>query len=1070
MAVALEQFVKQLEDSGVISSGRLASYLPPQAHPKDAQELARELVRQKHLTKFQAQEIYQGRAKSLILGNYTILDRIGAGGMGQVFKAEHRRMKRIVAVKMLPKNVTKDAAAVARFQREVEAAARLSHANIVAAYDADEADGVHFLAMEYVEGSDLSALVKKNGPFPPAKAVNYVLQAARGLEFAHAEGVVHRDIKPANLLLDKKGAVKILDMGLARIDSGGAVAAQAELTGTGAVLGTVDYMAPEQALSTKHADARADIYSLGCSLYYLLVGKAIYGGDTLMAKLLAHRESPIPALGAGVPEQVEAVFQKMVAKTVEDRYQTMSQVVVDLEKCGSGQPESLSIQQSAGTDFDNDALTFLRDIPALTTQKPQPKPTGPLSLRERARVRAGAKMAAIFSLFRRSRRSPHPGAPPGSLSQRERGAFETGKGRKKLILGAAGAAVFGIVILAAVVLKMRTRDGTLVVEVDQPGAVVQVLSEKGKVEISRPGEKGILTIAVDPGRHRLKVTKDGFQFFAQDFQMESGGKETIHATLVPAGEGVARPKGPAFEQWLQDVAALPAEKQVEAVIKKLQEFDPGFDGKETHKIEGGAVTELQFISDSVADISPVRALQRLKSLNCSGSGPGKGKLSDLSPVKRMPLTELRCDNSGVCDLSPLNGMPLSYLECSGLPELSDLSPLKGMPLTGLDCNGTTKLSDLSPLQGMPLTHLHLVGTRVSDLSPLRGMPLTGLDCSGITKLPDLLPLESCDKLRTLRLHSTKVAASAVAALQKALPECKIEWDDPAKAATPPKAPNAGPDHKSIATLNDPAFQQWLKGVAALPAEKQVEAVIKKLQELNPGFDGKEAHKIEVGAVTELQFISANVTDISPLRALQRLRNLNCYGSFPNRGKLSDLSPLKGMPLTELNCGWTRVSDLSPLKGMALAFLACNNTQVSELSPLRGMPLAGLDCRYTRVSDLSPLNGMSLTWLYCGGTPVSDLLLLKGMPLTRLDCSETSVSNLSPLRGMPLTDLNCHGMPKLSDLSPLESCGKLRALLLQGSKVTAAAVAALQKALPECKIEWPVEGQFYTPGAASSATK
>ena len=185
----------------------------------------------------------------------------------------------------------------------------------------------------------------------------------RGLEFAHGEGVVHRDIKPANLLVDKKGTVKILDMGLARIDGAGDTATQAELTGTGAVLGTVDYMAPEQALSTKHVDGRADIYSMGCTLHYLLTAHAAYDGDTLMAKLLAHREQPIPSLGAEVPDEVQAVFEKMVAKKVQDRYQTMSEVVAALEQCNSGRQTSVSFQQSVDTNLDADVLTFLRDAP-----------------------------------------------------------------------------------------------------------------------------------------------------------------------------------------------------------------------------------------------------------------------------------------------------------------------------------------------------------------------------------------------------------------------------------------------------------------------------------------------------------------------------------------------------------------------------------------------------------------------------------------------------------------------------------------------------------------------------------
>ncbi len=358
MDVALKEFVSQIEDSGILLPGMLEDFLPPKAPPQDVHQLARELIKRRQLTKFQAQEIYRGKAKSLLLGNYTILDKVGAGGMGEVFKAEHRRMKRIVAIKMLPKSLMKTAAAVARFQREVEAASKLLHPNIVSAFDADEANGVHFLVMEFVEGADLSALVKKNGPLSIEQAVNCVLQAAKGLEAAHKKGIVHRDVKPANVLLDNEDTIKLLDMGLARLQGriSGDATTQAELTGSGMMMGTVDYMAPEQALDSKRADARADIYSLGCTLYYLLTGKPMYGGNTPIERLLAHREQPIPGLpcrGDTISQQVEAVFRKMVAKKVEDRYQSVSDVLTDLERCVSGRtPMAITLRASAPSAAD----------------------------------------------------------------------------------------------------------------------------------------------------------------------------------------------------------------------------------------------------------------------------------------------------------------------------------------------------------------------------------------------------------------------------------------------------------------------------------------------------------------------------------------------------------------------------------------------------------------------------------------------------------------------------------------------------------------------------------------------
>src|SRR5262245_15743550 len=344
MAVSLQVFLEQLTESQLLAAvevEQLVGALPEEKRPADGEQLARELVRQKKLTAYQAKVIYQGKGKNLVLGNYRILDKLGQGGMGMVLKAEHRRMDRIVALKVLAPQVVKDKDALARFLREVKAAARLTHPNIVTAFDADEVKGTHFLVMEYVEGVDLASHVRQHGRLSPDKAVSCLLQAARGLEYAHRHGVIHRDIKPNNLLLDREGNVKILDMGLARLDQ--EAFAQTELTGTGQVMGTVDYMSPEQAVDTKHAGAQSDIYSLGCTLYFLVAARHVYEGQTVMSKLLAHREAPIPTLaglasglsGSPLVNALDAIFRKMVAKHPGDRQASMAEVIEELEQCAS---------------------------------------------------------------------------------------------------------------------------------------------------------------------------------------------------------------------------------------------------------------------------------------------------------------------------------------------------------------------------------------------------------------------------------------------------------------------------------------------------------------------------------------------------------------------------------------------------------------------------------------------------------------------------------------------------------------------------------------------------------------
>jgi serine/threonine-protein kinase len=364
MAQSLEHFRQQIVDSGLLSGVELGDWLdglPADQRPSDAEQLARELVRHKKLTVWQVKAIYQGQGKSLLMGNYVVLDKLGQGGMGVVLKARHRRMNRLVALKVLAPGATNSAPAIKRFHREVQAAARLEHPNIVTAYDADEAGGKHFLVMQFVDGCDLASLVKQEGRLPVEKAVGCVVQAARGLEYAHQHGVVHRDIKPANLLLQRDGTLKILDMGLARLDAD--ATGRSQLTGTGQIMGTVDFMPPEQAVDTKRADERADIYSLGITLWYLLVGQAPYRGDTMMSRLLAHRDEPIPSLRevrSDIPAAVDALFRRMVAKLPEDRYQSMTEVIAALEGCRmSGAAPELAEGQS-DDQLLNDFLNSLR--------------------------------------------------------------------------------------------------------------------------------------------------------------------------------------------------------------------------------------------------------------------------------------------------------------------------------------------------------------------------------------------------------------------------------------------------------------------------------------------------------------------------------------------------------------------------------------------------------------------------------------------------------------------------------------------------------------------------------------
>lgn len=288
------------------------------------------------------------------LGDYRIVSRLGSGGMGTVYRAVHERMGREVAVKLLRPEIQRNPQLLQRFDREVRAAAKLSHPNIVAALDAREHGGLHFLVTELVEGRDLDLTVRLSGPLPIVDAVECLLQAARGLSYAHAQGVIHRDIKPANLLRSYDGTVKILDMGLARLSNADS-SMDVNLTDTGVMMGTAAFMSPEQARDTRKADARSDLYSLGCTLFYLLTGKIAFAGATQIDMILSHVNQPIPSLrkiNPQIPVAVDRIFHQLVAKNPDERFQSADEllpVVLDaLEECRSPNRHQTMVEHLQG--------------------------------------------------------------------------------------------------------------------------------------------------------------------------------------------------------------------------------------------------------------------------------------------------------------------------------------------------------------------------------------------------------------------------------------------------------------------------------------------------------------------------------------------------------------------------------------------------------------------------------------------------------------------------------------------------------------------------------------------------
>ncbi len=406
------------------------------------------------------------------LGPYELLEKAGQGGMGVVYKARHTLLDRVDAVKVLPAERMQDGEAVKRFLREMKVVGQLDHPNLVQARYADQYDRVWVLVMDWVDGETLSQRTQRLGRLPAAEACSLIIQAAKGLQHAHDKGVVHRDVKPGNLMLTSQGQLKVLDLGLARLC--GDFGLIGDATGSGMILGTADYIAPEQVDSARLADHRADVYALGCTLHCLLAGQPPFARHSTLEKLLAHqKEQPdsLASLCPGLPRGLARVVERMMAKEPEHRYQSMREVIAALEP-------------------------FTHAVAA----EPKSEDT--------ARIRA-----EILEALQKEEAAPTPLPAKGKMG-----------GGRKVLAAVALLALLGMVVLGVVLLKWKTSTGVVEVRLMEPDAEVFI---DGKQLTLESPTLGRIELSTDEKDHVLVVKRGEETLRTETFSVEKGGKKVL---------------------------------------------------------------------------------------------------------------------------------------------------------------------------------------------------------------------------------------------------------------------------------------------------------------------------------------------------------------------------------------------------------------------------------------------------------------------------------------------------------------------------------------------------------------
>jgi Leucine-rich repeat (LRR) protein len=739
---------------------------------------------------------------------YHVWDLVGLGGMGAVYRAEHRRMHRLVALKVINSDLMLRPEAVQRFHREVRAAARLDHPNIVRAFDADEAGGLHFLVMEYVEGTSLARLVRERGPLPVAEACEVVRQAALGLQHAHECGLVHRDIKPHNLMRAPDGTVKILDFGLARLSSasdgppGGGTPA-GSLTGAGTVMGTADYIAPEQAADPRDADIRADLYSLGCTLFHLLTGRPPFPDGTIRDKLARHADTPLPPLTRLCPDEVPpglvTVLAHMTAKAPDDRYATPAEVAEALAPfcpakaarvgrtrrlrlavglallavalLGAGLLAAVGIYLRIRTDRGEVVVQI--DVTGTAPATHKSPETG---RRADEQPQTGRKTEAT------AREAPAP--TPEEAEDRAAEALRKLGGQVTRLEQSPGRPVISVNLAGVKLTDADLRPLTACPHLQTLDLSRTSVTDAGLAHLTDCIHLMNLNLTF------TRVTNAGMKSVAQLKRLQ-----TLDLSYTPVGDaGMEHLAGLSRLHTLRLYGPRVTDASLAVIgnftdLTTLHLDDTEVTDAGVKHLAGLAeLTSLRLTSarkvgdEGMKTVARLTKLQSLDIFGTSVTGQGMKELAGLGQLTSLSLGRLKGTDAGLralAGLSKIHNLELSYTDITdeGMKDVAKHPRLIGLNLHSAKNVTDAGVKELAGLQ--QLRSLHLSGTQVADagVKALGGLPRLQFLTLSETGVGDagIVALAGCPRVTTLILgKKNKVTDAGVQQLQAALPQLRIQ--------------------------------------------------------------------------------------------------------------------------------------------------------------------------------------------------------------------------------------------------------------------------------------------------------